>query len=200
VFGITNTRGLSGKSGQVSLQEALGMGGGGYNKLARHATAALLNACNNGVNYPYTVSEIQRAVRDVFNNSSLGRDNAEALGDLYDRANNAGCPLSNSRSIKVAQSIGQAGETLNLTKQVQAYPNPMSAEGLWIELPGMDVKGKVNAFIYDLNGRLVAAKDFDGNAQESRHLWNFDHSAWARGVYVLIIRNDESISRIKLIK
>jgi hypothetical protein len=42
----------------VTLGEAVKLGGGGYNKIARHGTAALLSAAHPDVNYPYTVAEV----------------------------------------------------------------------------------------------------------------------------------------------
>jgi hypothetical protein len=42
----------------VTLGEATWARGGGVNRLARHGTAALLNAAHMGVEYPYTVAEV----------------------------------------------------------------------------------------------------------------------------------------------
>ena len=42
----------------LTLLEALKQGGGGLKALARHATAALLNAAHPGIAYPFTVAEV----------------------------------------------------------------------------------------------------------------------------------------------
>ena len=48
----------------ITLLEAIWARGGGYNKLARHGTAALLNASNPLVPYPLTVVEVIAAVQN----------------------------------------------------------------------------------------------------------------------------------------
>jgi hypothetical protein len=47
----------------ITLGQAIRMGGGGYKKLARHGTAALLNAVNPGVNYPLSMADVMIAVQ-----------------------------------------------------------------------------------------------------------------------------------------
>ena len=47
----------------ITLDEAVHMGGGGIKKLARHGTAALLNAAHPGVDYPLTVDQVILAVQ-----------------------------------------------------------------------------------------------------------------------------------------
>jgi hypothetical protein len=50
----------------LTLLGALNLGGGGYEALARHATAALLNAANPNVNYGLTTSQIIAMVQKAF--------------------------------------------------------------------------------------------------------------------------------------
>lgn len=45
-------------STNITLGQAVKLGGGGYNKIARHGTAALLSAAHPDVDYPYTVAEV----------------------------------------------------------------------------------------------------------------------------------------------
>src|SRR5690606_10460012 len=124
--------------GSLTLLGALDRNGGGYAKLARHASAALLNACNPGVEYPYTAGQIIADVREIFNNPSLNKFNAEQLGDLYDRANNLGCPLNNSNS---NSNKGKNNSSANAGfNKVQAYPNPLQAEGVWIQFNRVERK------------------------------------------------------------
>jgi hypothetical protein len=63
--------------------------GGGANALARHAVAALLNAASGGVDYPYTTAEVIAAVQAAFASGDF-----EATKDLFEAANEAGCPLN----------------------------------------------------------------------------------------------------------
>lgn len=64
----------------ITLDDAVNLGGGKVKKLARHGTAALISAAHPDVYYPFTVAEVITAVN---------AGNAEALAD----ANELGCPL-----------------------------------------------------------------------------------------------------------
>lgn len=64
----------------ITLGEAVRLGGGGVKKLARHGTAALLSAAHSGVDYPLTVDQVINAVK---------AGDADTLAD----ANELGCPL-----------------------------------------------------------------------------------------------------------
>lgn len=59
VFGVNYKSGLT-------LLGALELGGGGYEALARQATAALLNSSNPNVNYGLTTSQIIALVQKAF--------------------------------------------------------------------------------------------------------------------------------------
>lgn len=92
-FGLTaaqmTARGLD---ADLTLIDALGLGGGGFNKLARHSVAALLNAAHPDVDTDPafdTTAEVISAVQAAF-----ASGNAEPLASQLDASNNAGCPLS----------------------------------------------------------------------------------------------------------
>jgi len=70
----------------LTLQQALNLGGGDFNKIARHGVAALLSAAHPYVAYPYTVEQVIDAVKDA-----LGGDK-NAIEALV-MANEIGCPL-----------------------------------------------------------------------------------------------------------
>ncbi len=67
----------------LSIEEALGVRGGGELALARHTAAALLNALSSGVDYEFSVHQIL--------SGHLSKADLEA-------ANEAGCPLGGSRA------------------------------------------------------------------------------------------------------
>jgi hypothetical protein len=87
----------------ITLGTAIWLGGGGVNAFARHATAALLNA-NGGVpnadgttvNYPYTAAEVIQMVQDAVADGTI-----EATKDLFEAANELGCPLSGTKAVPV---------------------------------------------------------------------------------------------------
>lgn len=80
----------------ITLGTAIWLGGGGNNAFARHSTAALLNAHGgvpNGdgttVSYPYSVAQVLQMVQDAVANGTI-----EQTKDLFEAANELGCPLS----------------------------------------------------------------------------------------------------------
>jgi len=87
----------------ITLAAAISLVGGGVNAFARHATAALLNAYGGSPNadgttvaYPYTVEEVIEMVQDAVENETF-----EATKDLFEAANELGCPLSGTPAVKV---------------------------------------------------------------------------------------------------
>jgi hypothetical protein len=87
VFGVSSSFGPT-----FTLLEALELGGGGENALARHAVAALLNAAHPNVNYIYsTESQVISMVQQAY----APPPNYEPTKDLFDAANNtSSCPLN----------------------------------------------------------------------------------------------------------
>jgi hypothetical protein len=83
VFGVDDSLDLT-------LLQAVSIGGGGERALYRHATAALLNAASPDVNYAYTVAEVIAMVQTAY--ATL---NFEYAKDLLEAANEAECPLGN---------------------------------------------------------------------------------------------------------
>jgi hypothetical protein len=76
------------------LLEGLGLNGGGVNALTRHAIAAVLNAAHPDVGYPLPIGGpdgIVALVNAAF--LSGDADRIEALKNLLDGFNNAGCPI-----------------------------------------------------------------------------------------------------------
>jgi|GEM_PF-2839266 len=92
IFGVDVT--LRGKGKSVNenptLLEALGANGGGINALARHATAALLNASHPDIAYPMSQAQIIAAVQSAI---AEGDDAIEDLATMLDMYNNYGANL-----------------------------------------------------------------------------------------------------------
>ncbi|MCB9753336.1 MAG: hypothetical protein H6713_25630 [Myxococcales bacterium] len=84
VFGISNS-----VDGELELHAALTLGGGGERALLRHAVAALLSARHPDVNYLYRPEDVVAMVQGAY---ASGQH--EAVKNLLDVANNAGCGLS----------------------------------------------------------------------------------------------------------
>ncbi len=80
----------------ITLQDALALKGGGLNRLARTATAALLNASSTDVNYPLSVAEVIQKYQDAFDFGS--KQDINNQGTEFDDFNNLSstCPANNS--------------------------------------------------------------------------------------------------------
>jgi len=81
VFGVNYNSSLT-------LGDALSLGGGGFDALARHATAALLGAAHPDVDYGLTSSEIIALVQQAF-----ATNDPEPTKNTLDGLNNAGCSI-----------------------------------------------------------------------------------------------------------
>ena len=74
-----------------TMMQALEATGGGVNALARHAVAAILNACDPDVAYPMSVGDIIGAVQAAI---AAGEGEIKSLATMLDMYNNYGCPQS----------------------------------------------------------------------------------------------------------
>jgi len=81
--------GVSASFNPHTLLDAVWLGGGGEFALARHAVSALLNASSPDVNYIYSASDVISMVQAAYTSGDF-----ETTKDLFDAANNAGCPLN----------------------------------------------------------------------------------------------------------
>jgi hypothetical protein len=82
---ITNQRGFA---NSYTLGEAINQGGGQFNRVARHGTAALLSAASGDVAYPYTVQAVIDIVVAAFNSGDHSKVNElAAANEEFD------CPL-----------------------------------------------------------------------------------------------------------
>lgn len=80
-----------GSLGSLTLQQALGTGGGGMNALLRHSVAAVLNAASTNVDYPLTTPQIISAVQAA---AAGGSTAVEQLKNQFDTYNNYGANLN----------------------------------------------------------------------------------------------------------
>jgi hypothetical protein len=81
VFGVTHF-------GSLTLLEAAALGGGGFNALARHATAALLNASNPSISYDLSVAEIIKRVQEAFK-----ANDPEPTKNVFEAFNESSCSI-----------------------------------------------------------------------------------------------------------
>lgn len=85
------TFGVNFFSPNITLLQAVGLGGGGTQALARHGVAALLNAASGDVDAVYTTAEVIAIVQGSGAYAGLS---VEARKNLLVAANELGCPLT----------------------------------------------------------------------------------------------------------
>jgi len=171
----------------ITLVNAVKLGGGGVEALARHAVAALLNAANPNVAYPYSVSEVIAMVQDA---SATG--NYETVKNLFEAANEAGCPLGRADlpearpdpvtvkpTIRVAPPVDSDGD--GLTDDIDMCPHQAStgygpdANGCPLPPPDSDGDGLTDdrdacpaqgdaGYGLDANGCPLPPPDSDGDS------------------------------------
>jgi hypothetical protein len=87
VFGVTGPFADS-----LTLLDALKLGGGGANALARHAVAALLDSANAGVDYALTSAQVIADTKAALESGSATK--IEGTKNLFAVLNERGCPLN----------------------------------------------------------------------------------------------------------
>lgn len=88
-FGNPTVR--AGVAAGITLLQALELGGGDFQALARHGTAALLSAADTNVNFPFTEAQVIALVRDAFNNNNSNYNNALTLLTNANELNHVHC-------------------------------------------------------------------------------------------------------------
>lgn len=172
IFGLTTLHMKDAKlKDNITLKDAINLGGGAFAKLARHSVAGLLNSCIVG-DYAYTTDEILTLVRNAFITKK-----AEPLASKLDTANNQGCPLP--------ASFG--GKTVELTEVLpteyglsDCYPNPFNPVTIVnYQLP---IDSWVTLRVYDILGREVATL-VNEQKEADYYQIEFDAAHLTSGIY-----------------
>jgi hypothetical protein len=134
----------------LTLLQALNLGGGGIFNLARQGVAALLNTCSDEVHYPAPYGSNSQMVIDAVNAAYLAGGNAPGkLATELDILNNTGCPLGGTSATKKESSLtAQADFT--------AYPVPFK-DILNIRC-NFDYDTDVKIEVFNSEGILVLSK------------------------------------------
>ena len=210
-FNITSTQAsVRGVLTDLSLQDALELQAGGYNQVAKQGVAALLNASRGF--YPYTVDEVQTAVKEMFNTGTTTLpiimvngityggtfSTPEALASMFDLLNNLGCPLNNKgvmTSASTSHSTDVAIESLASAKTlaVSGYPNP-SESSFSVQINGRSTE-KISIRVTDLTGRLIEARNNIGATQVLKI-----GSTYKAGMYYIEVTQGAAKRQLKMVK
>jgi len=148
-FGLTAEQMVAaGLNPDLTLLQAISLGGGGCQKLARHATAALLNSCGLK-SYGYSTGQVLTKTHN-----SIADNACEPTATKFATANETStCPLSSDGNADhaIAKTFGPS----DINKvSVKAYPNPYSGQVNFRIIP--PVSGDARLEVYDMLGKKLA--------------------------------------------
>lgn len=192
----------------LTLLDALNLGGGGIYNLARQSVAALLNICHEDVNYTaYTTAGLISAVNTAYANNTVANPTAGSLATDLDLLNNKGCPLGGSPATRPAVSTSassgasplasRTSGTLAISKPLTIHPNPVSAKAT-IEFVLANAQ-HYSLQIFDGKGRVVA-RVAAGIAEPGKHYsFQFSNSTLPEGLYMVRLITDKSTQITRMI-
>jgi hypothetical protein len=181
-FGLTNAQmTAAGYPINMTLLQALNMGGGSWGLLARSGVAALLNSCGL-IGHFYFVNPTQ--VITMVHNSVLSGSavNANATGNIFQQHNETqpdNCPPAGPAK---RRETGFGSVMANDNFGVSAYPNPFSSSAT-IEFE-FTYSTEVVVAVYNLNGDKVAEL-YNGNVEAGQsYKVQFNGENLPSGVYI----------------
>jgi len=186
----------------LTLLQALNLGGGDCNNLARQSVAALLNICDGTLDYSVaTIADLQALVNAAFANGTCGA--AGSLLDRYNNENGAGRHCDVVKSPNTTQStctsIRSSQKGVNATGNVApsstftVYPNPF---GSTFSVRSTNLINPINMSIYDVLGRSVETRTITPDEFNSP-LFGRDYST---GMYNIILNQATEQRTLRIIK
>jgi len=193
-FGLTSSQmSAAGYSTTLTLMEALNLGGGGFQMLARQGVASLLNTCAFPSNFPYTTAQVLTDMHNAIVNNA-----AASQGNIFASANEAqpeGCPPAGP-----AQPGSRFGDSGNGLVDLKAYPNPFN-KVTTLEFT-ISYSSHATLELYSPTGAIVKVL-FDGTTQpDVTYRFDFDGELYPPGVYFYKLQFGDNIyyERLTLIK
>ena len=179
----------------LTLLQALNLGGGGIYNLARQSVAALLSACHKDVNYAITVKEIIAGVNKAFSSGTAG-----TYATYLDKLNNAGCPLGGTpatTSARTSSSMEAETSSLDSKLSVSVFPNPVRDFSTVRFSSPVETKAILQVFSMDgkqvsvlFNGAMEAGKVYEAQLQLKQG---------NSGMYFYILQTDHGRSTGKIL-
>lgn len=175
----------------LTLLQALNLGGGACNNLARQSVAALLNICE-GLNYGVaTIDALKAQVNAAFLNGTCG-----PLGAQLDAFNNEGganhCNVVKSPNTSAPTPGCAAGKVGGTNFKIA--PNPSRNDFKLFIPESTDVK--LNMTVFDMTGRVVDRKAL--NAKDGKEV-QFGND-YPMGMYTVVIEGPDGTQTVKISK
>ncbi|HET8855031.1 MAG TPA: T9SS type A sorting domain-containing protein, partial [Salinimicrobium sp.] len=135
----------------------------------------------------------------VYDNELMAEEGADPTTLITKGAIKVHTPNGKNKQVSLEDNnIGTV--TISESNTITAYPNPIQDNGLWINFPAESGGYTYQASIFDFNGKQLVEKTFEIGSAGGSELWNFDHSNWGQGVYLLVLKNAHETIKIQLMK
>ena len=180
----------------LTLLQALNIGGGGIYNLARQGAAALLNTCSGEVAYAGYGDNPLAVIAAVNQAYSTGETAAGILGSQLDVLNNSGCPLGGtsattaSNCTSSSNPVGKAATTF----EAVVSPNPYS-DNFNVNL-STSSDDKVSISVYDMVGKLIDTREVSPKQTTEVKIGD----KYPSGVYNLIVTQGKDVKTLRVIK
>ncbi|MFD1096219.1 Ig-like domain-containing protein [Salegentibacter chungangensis] len=143
------------KDADLTLLEALNLGGGGIYNLARQSVAALLNTCSSGEDdIEFAYSDIETLIEDV--NYAFANGEAGSFGSYLDGLNQAGCPLGGSAATTAPNGTCGSEESSSLQADAGSFSvSPVPFKDHLTVKYNFNYTSNVNIQIFNLSGQMI---------------------------------------------
>jgi hypothetical protein len=188
----------AGYNQNLTLLQALNLGGGGFNMMARQGVASLLNSCAFPPNFAYTSTQVLTMMHNAVVNNT-----ASTTGNLFASANETqpeGCPPGGPATPTTGKNKHRIDEDGGGSfAYVKAYPNPFSSHTA-IEFTVPAAHATVE--IYDMTGAKVAELFNGTTVPDQLYTVDFNGDLYSAGVYFykLTFDGDTYYDKLTLIK
>jgi hypothetical protein len=188
-FGVNGAQmTAAGYSPSLTLLQALNLGGGGFQLLARQGVAALLNTCGLSGFYYYNSTQVLTMVHNAIVNLTPTPFGAQL--DSTNEAQPDNCPPGGSANHRPSTPDKAVIDGLN----VQVYPNPFTTSTT-IEFTNEFEDAHVVVEVFTVSGSRVALL-FDGSVLAGNtYKREFSANGLAQGMYFYrVVCNDQIIN------
>ena len=185
----------------LTLLQALNLGGGGIYNLARQGVAALLNTCSGEVAYAGYGDNPQAVIAAVNLAYTTGGTAPGILGSQLDVLNNSGCPLGGTSATNATNCVNRTNTSVKPTTSVykvfieaNVYPNPFANNfKLAVKTNSSE---DIQVKVFDMLGKLIETNFVKTSDIDSLEIGN----NYKSGIYNVIMTQGTEVITQKVIK
>ena len=108
--------------------------------------------------------------------------------------------VTGEESLQASHLRMGVGEQKSIVTAFKAYPTILEGKELWLEIPAMEGKEKLELSILDMQGRVIAKTTVTTNGKATKESWVLDSQSWSPGVYLLKVQAEGEHFQQKLVK